>query len=311
MKYIVTGGCGFIGSNLVRHLQDAGHEVSVIDNLTYASDKTRLKPLTQLHAIDIADQDAMNTIFKQFSPDGVFHLAAESHMENSVYNPGIFVKTNVLGTLSLLNSLRLVPHARFVHVSTDEVYGSLGPTDPSFTEDTSYDPKSPYSASKAASDHLVKSYVNTYGVDAMVTNCSNNYGVNQHVEKLIPRTVSMLASGRKMTIHGGGQHVRDWIHVDDHARALVSVMNNGVSGRSYNIGGMTELSTIDTVRNICRVMGVDFDSHVEYVTDRPGNDHRYSVNSSRIMSELGWSPTVRYQDGIRNVVNHYIGEFSK
>lgn len=330
MRFLVTGGAGFIGSALVRHLIERGHAVLNVDKLTYAADLSALAavaaaPEYAFAQIDILDRAAMIAALRDFRPDGLFHLAAETHVDRSIADPDVFVESNVMGTQRLLSAVHLVmregllpDHFRFLHISTDEVFGEL-PMDPAalFTEETPYDPRSPYSASKAGSDHLVRAWVNTYGFPALITNCSNNYGPFQHPEKLIPLTITRALAGQRLPVYGQGMQVRDWLHVDDHVRGLVRVMEQGVPGRSYNIGGHNERRNIDVVRSICAALdrlappapGAGFSRHeelIEFVTDRPGHDLRYAINATRIRTELGWQPEIAFEQGLENTVAWHI-----
>ncbi|MRS12111.1 MAG: dTDP-glucose 4,6-dehydratase [Actinobacteria bacterium] len=329
MKLLVTGGCGFIGTNLVRHaVLECGHSVANVDLLTYAGNRHSLADLEgdaryELVVADICDAEAMAEVFERVSPDGVLHLAAESHVDRSIDGPGVFVHTNVMGTYTLLEAAlgywRSLEPARaeafrFVHVSTDEVYGSLGPDDAPFTEDSPYDPHSPYAASKAASDHLARAWHDTYGLPVVVTNCSNNYGPFQFPEKLIPVVVLKALAGEAIPVYGAGENVRDWLYVEDHARALLRVLKAGVPGRTYNIGGSNEMRNIDLVRMVCSILdevapSADGSPHAERITfvpDRPGHDLRYAIDASRIGAEIGWSPTADPAGALRDTVRWYV-----
>lgn len=329
MNLLVTGGCGFIGTNLVRHaVLERGHSVTNVDLLTYAGNRHSLADLEgredyELVVADIRDAAAMRAVFARVQPDAVLHLAAESHVDRSIDGPGAFVSTNVEGTFTLLQAAleywrgldaRRADAFRFIHVSTDEVYGSLGPDDPPFTEDTRYDPHSPYAASKAASDHLARAWYDTYGLPVIVTNCSNNYGPFQFPEKLIPVVVLNALGGRPIPVYGAGENVRDWLYVADHARALMRVLDAGAPGRTYNIGGSNEMRNIDLVRGVCGILdevvpaegGRPYADLIEFVTDRPGHDKRYAIDASRISSELGWSPTADPGGALRATVAWYV-----
>ncbi|MHB1323607.1 MAG: dTDP-glucose 4,6-dehydratase [Coriobacteriia bacterium] len=327
MKLLITGGCGFIGTNLVRHaVLDYGHSVTNVDALTYAGHRESLADLEcredyELVVADIRDSDAMRELVMQACPDAILHLAAESHVDRSIDGPAAFVSTNIEGTFSLLQSAEayrrtLPPEAatalRFIHVSTDEVYGSLGPNDPPFTEETRYDPHSPYAASKAASDHLARAWHDTYGLPVIVTNCSNNYGPYQFPEKLIPVVVLKALAGEPIPVYGAGDNVRDWLYVEDHARALLRVLEDGVPGRTYNIGGSNEMRNIDLVRLLCSLLDEIMPAEspyaelITFVTDRPGHDKRYAIDASRIASELGWSPTQDPAGALRRTVQWYV-----
>ncbi|MBK1883182.1 dTDP-glucose 4,6-dehydratase [Luteolibacter pohnpeiensis] len=326
-KSIVTGGAGFIGSNLVRHLLGKGHRVLNIDKLTYAGnlrslDDVAAHPNYEFLQADIADAAAMNQAFSSFMPDTVFHLAAESHVDRSIHAPLDFVQTNVVGTAVLLQAtlhfwenLTAERKAafRFIHVSTDEVFGSLGEAG-SFSESSCYDPHSPYSASKAASDHLVRSWHDTYGLPAIVTNCANNHGPRQYPEKLIPLAIINAISGKSIPIYGDGMNVRDWIHVEDHCEGLLAVAERGICGETYLIGANAEWRNIDLVRNLCQHLdelhpsnnGLSYANQIQFVNDRPGHDFRYAIDSSKIRRELGWKPRQSPSDAFRSTVQWYL-----
>ncbi|QBF34258.1 dTDP-glucose 4,6-dehydratase [Thalassococcus sp. S3] len=327
MKLLVTGGAGFIGSAVVRQAIAAGHDVINLDALTYAACLENVAgvadhPRYHFERADIRDRAALDRILAQHRPDAVMHLAAESHVDRSIDGPGTFIETNVLGTFHLLEAARAYwtgqgrPGAfRFHHISTDEVFGSLGPdpkTDGQFTESTPYDPRSPYSASKAGSDHLVRAWHETYGLPVVLTNCSNNYGPYHFPEKLIPVVILNAISGQPIPVYGVGENVRDWLYVEDHADALLTVIGRGQVGRSYNIGGENEVRNIDLVRMICaildRVRPQDrpYADQIAFVTDRPGHDLRYAIEPTRIREELGWRPSVTLQDGLERTVTWYL-----
>ena len=324
MKILVTGGAGFIGSAVIRAAIPAGHEVINLDALTYAACLDNVAPVADApgytfeHA-DIRDADALARIFRQHRPDAVMHLAAESHVDRSIDGPGAFIDTNVTGTYTLLQAARAhweregkPDHFRFHHISTDEVYGSLGPTG-LFTEETPYDPRSPYSASKAASDHLVRAWGETYGLPILVTNCSNNYGPYHFPEKLIPVVILNALAGKEIPVYGTGENVRDWLYVEDHADALLTVLTKGTPGRTYNIGGENEARNIDLVRKICALLderrpdAAPHDQLITFVTDRPGHDMRYAIDPTRIRTELGWRPAVTVDEGLARTVDWYLG----
>lgn len=326
MRVIVTGGAGFIGSALVRHLVlDKGYDVLTVDALTYAGCEASLKAVGDsnhhrfLHA-DIRDRTAMDAAIAEFRPDRIMHLAAESHVDRSITGAEDFIGTNVVGTFTLLEAARQYWNTldaagkeafRFLHVSTDEVYGSLGDTG-LFHETTPYDPSSPYSASKAASDHLAKAWQRTYGLPVMVSNCSNNYGPYHFPEKLIPLTILNALAGKKLPVYGKGENVRDWLYVDDHARALDLIVERGRVGETYNVGGRNERRNIDVVRRICAVLDemVPADSPreslIEFVTDRPGHDARYAIDATRLETELGWRAAENFDSGIAKTVRWYL-----
>lgn len=327
-RCIVTGGAGFIGSALVRHLvRDTGATVLVVDKLTYAGNLESLKevagsPRYSFLKADICDQAAMDKAFADFRPDTIFHLAAESHVDRSIDGPGEFIRTNVVGTATLLQSAlaywRALPDDvraafRFQHISTDEVYGSLG-AEGFFTEKTPYSPHSPYSASKAASDHLVRAWHDTYGLPTLITNCSNNYGPYHFPEKLIPLVILNALDGRPLPVYGAGANVRDWLHVEDHVAALCLVNEKGVPGETYNVGGHNERTNLEVVRTICRILdelrpradGTPYESLITFVKDRPGHDLRYAIDPAKLMDELGWKPKHTFDTGIRATVQWYL-----
>ncbi|NAZ36167.1 dTDP-glucose 4,6-dehydratase [Rubellimicrobium sp. CFH 75288] len=323
MRLLVTGGAGFIGSAVVRRAVRAGHRVVNLDALTYAANPENVaevadSPLYAFEQADIRDRDALERVFREHRPEGVMHLAAESHVDRSIDGPRAFVETNVVGTFNLLEAARAhwlregQPGGfRFLHVSTDEVFGSLGP-EGRFDEGTRYDPRSPYSASKAGSDHLVRAWGETFGLPVLVTNCSNNYGPFHFPEKLVPVTILAALHGREIPVYGRGENVRDWLFVEDHAAALLLVMERGVAGRTYCIGGEAEARNIDLVRLICRVMdeerpeGAPHGRLIAFVADRPGHDLRYAIDPSRIRAELGWRPTVTLEEGMRRTVRWFL-----
>ena len=326
MRVIVTGGAGFIGSALVRYLVlDKGYEVLTIDALTYAGCEASLKVVEgqashRFLKADICDRVTMDEAIAGFRPDRIMHLAAESHVDRSITGAADFIQTNVVGTFTLLEAARgywngLAGKAkdafRFLHVSTDEVYGSLG-DEGLFEESTPYDPSSPYSASKAASDHLAKAWQRTYGLPVVVSNCSNNYGPYHFPEKLIPLTILNALAGRALPVYGKGENVRDWLYVDDHARALDLIIEKGVPGETYNVGGRNERRNIDVVRRICAVLDelVPADAPreglIEFVTDRPGHDARYAIDATRLETELGWRAQENFDSGIEKTVRWYL-----
>ena len=324
---LVTGGAGFIGSAVVRHLiAETSAHVVTIDRLTYAGHRANLAPVLdaprhELVVEDIADASAMNDAFVRFAPDCVLHLAAESHVDRSIDGPADFIRTNIVGTYTLLEAARTywrtldddaAERFRFVHVSTDEVYGELG-NEGAFRETTPYDPSSPYSASKASSDHLARAWQRTYGLPVTVTNCSNNYGPYQYPEKLIPVIILKALAGDPIPVYGTGENVRDWLFVDDHAQALCTVMDAGEPGETYNIGGRAERQNIEVVHAVCDALeelrpsslNGGYRSLISFVEDRPGHDWRYAIDSSKIERELGWTPSVTFDDGIRQTVEWY------
>ena len=323
MRVLVTGGAGFIGSAVVRRAVADGHKVMNVDALTYAACPASLAtveddPGYAFSETDIRDRAGLDRVFSDFAPDAVMHLAAESHVDRSIDGPGTFIDTNVTGTFTLLEAARAHWTARgrpedfrFHHISTDEVFGSLGATG-KFTETTPYDPRSPYSASKAASDHLVRAWHETYGLPVVLTNCSNNYGPYHFPEKLIPVVILNALHGRPIPVYGEGLNVRDWLYVEDHAEALLRVVQEGEVGRSYNIGGENEARNIDLVRMICAILDAERPGAaphadlITFVADRPGHDARYAIDPARIREELGWRPSVTLQEGLERTVRWYL-----
>lgn len=325
MKLLVTGGCGFIGSAVVRLALERGHEVVNVDKLTYAANPANLpgaegNPLYAFEKADICDRPEMDRIFAAYRPDAVMHLAAESHVDRSIDGPGDFIRTNLVGTFTLLEAARAhwsrlegaaKAAFRFHHISTDEVFGALGP-EGKFTEETPYDPNSPYSASKAGSDHLARAWGETYGLPVLVTNCSNNYGPYHFPEKLIPLMILNALAGKPLPVYGKGENVRDWLFVEDHAAALLLVVEKGAPGETYNIGGNAEARNIDIVRALCRLLderrpeGAPHDRLIAFVADRPGHDFRYAIDASKIGRELGWAPTVTLEEGLARTVDWYL-----
>lgn len=326
MKILVTGGAGFIGSAVIRHLiAKTTHAVVNVDCLTYAGNLSTLEmisgdPRYAFEKVNICDAESLRQVFEKHRPDAVMHLAAESHVDRSIDGPGTFIQTNVVGTFNLLEVSRrwwlaldgsAKSRFRFHHVSTDEVYGALGP-EGLFREETSYDPSSPYSASKAASDHLVRAWHRTYGLPILVTNCSNNYGPYQFPEKLIPLTIRAAISGKPLPVYGKGENIRDWLHVEDHARALLTVIEGGEIGETYNIGGNSERRNIDVVRGICSLLdtlqqsAMPHERLITYVTDRPGHDFRYAIDATKITTKLGWTPIETFESGLEATVRWYL-----
>lgn len=327
MKILVTGGAGFIGSAVVRQAIAGGHSVINVDALTYAACLENVAEVSG-HAnyvfehADIRNRQRLDEVFAKYAPDAVMHLAAESHVDRSIDAPGDFIETNITGTYNMLEAARShwVQHGkpesfRFHHISTDEVYGSL-PSDPAvqFTETTPYDPRSPYSASKAASDHLVRAWAETYGLPVVLTNCSNNYGPYHFPEKLIPVIILNALAGKELPIYGDGSNIRDWLYVEDHAEALLLVLQKGKLARSYNIGGENERTNLELVQTLCGILDdlrpkADSTSYVDqitFVTDRPGHDARYAIDPSRIRQELGWRPSVTVEEGLKKTVEWYL-----
>ncbi|MGP5686971.1 dTDP-glucose 4,6-dehydratase [Psychrobacter glacincola] len=334
-KIIVTGGAGFIGSAVVRHLiNDTEHIVLNLDKLTYAGCLASLRDIEaseryQFVQADICNFEKSQSIINEFQPDIIMHLAAESHVDRSIDGPKEFIETNILGTYNLLEISRAYYQGldsdkqaefRFHHISTDEVYGDLEGTDDLFTETTSYKPSSPYSASKASSDHLVRAWQRTFGLPTLVTNCSNNYGPYHFPEKLIPLTILNALAGKPLPIYGDGKQIRDWLYVEDHARALVLVATTGEIGETYNIGGHNEKQNIEVVKTICKHLealapekpkGIsNYEELITYVTDRPGHDVRYAIDASKIEKELGWTPNETFDTGLKKTVQWYLNNVS-
>jgi len=323
VKLLVTGGAGFIGSAVVRLAVARGHEVVNLDALTYAANLQNVASvagsnLYSFEQADIRDRAALDRVFATHRPDAVMHLAAESHVDRSIDGPADFIETNITGTFNLLEAARAYWTAagrpagfRFHHISTDEVFGSLG-AEGQFTEQTAYDPRSPYSASKAASDHLVRAWHETYGLPVVLSNCSNNYGPYHFPEKLIPVVILNALHGRPIPVYGRGENVRDWLYVEDHADALLLVVQKGAVGRSYNIGGENERRNIDLVRTICAILdrkrpkAAPYADQITFVDDRPGHDARYAIDPARIRAELGWRPSVTVEEGLERTVEWYL-----
>jgi dTDP-glucose 4,6-dehydratase len=326
MRVFVTGGAGFIGSAVCRHLvTDLGCEIVVIDKLTYAANLASLAPietsnLYRFEQVDICDREAIDRLFAQHRPDAMIHLAAESHVDRSISGSRVFLDTNVVGTFTLLEATRaylagdgksLADRFRMLHVSTDEVFGSLE-GEGFFTEATSYDPSSPYSATKAASDHLAKAWHRTYGLPVMVSNCSNNYGPYHFPEKLIPLIILQALEGQPLPVYGDGGHIRDWLYVEDHARALAAILQRGRPGETYNVGGRNERRNIDVVRRVCSIMdelrpdGAPHERLITFVADRPGHDQRYAIDATKLETELGWRAQETFETGIDKTVKWYL-----
>ena len=329
MKILVTGGAGFIGSAVIRHIiKSTDSEVLNIDKLTYAGNLESLievenSPRYHFKQVDICDANSIEQVFNKFQPDLIMHLAAESHVDRSIDGPAEFINTNIVGTYTLLEAARKYWQAldeskkstfRFHHISTDEVYGDLEGTTDLFTETTSYAPSSPYSASKASSDHLVRAWHRTYGLPVVITNCSNNYGPYHFPEKLIPLVILNALDGKPLPIYGKGNQIRDWLYVEDHARALYKVVTEGAIGETYNIGGHNEKQNIEVVKTICQILDElkpqpndqPYESLITFVKDRPGHDLRYAIDASKIENELGWTPLESFDSGIRKTVEWYL-----
>lgn len=330
MKLIVTGGAGFIGSHLILLLHEHYPDVEIfnLDKLTYASDSRYLSSLKSsgryfFSKIDLADRKAVYNVVRKWGPDGVIHLAAESHVDNSIKGPEAFVRSNVMGTFNILEECRQfwmeqgrAEEGRFLHVSTDEVYGTLGASG-AFSEKTPYAPNSPYSATKAGSDFLVRSYHHTYDMNVVITNCSNNFGPHQHDEKLIPTVIRHALSHQQIPVYGKGENVRDWLYVIDHCKAVLKVFFEGKSGEQYNIGGDNEWMNLDLVHRICELLNEevgrgpdgDYGSLVSFVEDRPGHDFRYSIDASKIKKELNWRPEHNFEEALRETIRWYISKY--
>lgn len=331
MKIIVTGGAGFIGSAVVRYIiEHTADQVVVVDSLTYAGNMASLSPVIEnenliFELADICDQGRIKEIFDNHQPDAIMHLAAESHVDRSIHGPGTFIQTNIVGTYTLLEVARSYwgslqgdrkNNFRFHHISTDEVYGDLDGTNDLFTETTSYAPSSPYSASKAASDHLVRAWMRTYELPTLVTNCSNNYGPYHCPEKLIPLIISNAVAGKLLPVYGNGKQIRDWLYVDDHARALYLVVTTGLPGETYNIGGYNERQNIDVINTLCELLdelapnkpaGIkSYTELITFVKDRPGHDLRYAIDARKIGHELGWYPQETFETGLRKTVEWFL-----
>lgn len=332
MKILVTGGAGFIGSAVIRHLvENTNHVVANVDKLTYAGNLDSVATVSnsdhyRFYQVDICDRAGLDKVFAEFQPDAVMHLAAESHVDRSIDGPADFIETNIVGTYTLLEAARSYWQGlpverkdvfRFHHISTDEVYGDLHGTDDLFTETTPYAPSSPYSASKASSDHLVRAWQRTYGLPTLVTNCSNNYGPYHFPEKLIPHMILNALAGKPLPVYGDGNQIRDWLYVEDHACALVKVVTEGEVGETYNIGGHNEKRNIEVVRTLCSLLeelaadqkpaGVArYEDLITFVKDRPGHDVRYAIDASKIESELGWKPEETFETGLRKTVAWYL-----
>lgn len=316
---LVTGGAGFIGSNFVRHMQNVKPNLNIVnlDALTYAGSLENLQalPNPERHFFvegNICSGDLVYSLLRKYKVDTIVHFAAESHVDRSIDFPGVFVQTNVIGTLTLLEAARHAGNVRFLHVSTDEVFGSLSPGESGFTEQSSYSPNSPYAASKAASDHLVRAFAQTYGMAVFISNCSNNYGPYQFPEKLIPLTILNAIQAKPIPIYGDGKQVRDWLHVEDHCRAVELILDKGKTGETYNLGSNTQSTNLEIVEKICRILdmkkprGKPYGSLIELVADRPGHDRRYAMDSTKARVELGWHPAFSLDNGLEATVSWYV-----
>ena len=305
MTIFVTGGAGFIGSNFAHYISDIWNDVVILDKLTYAGDMNNLSPLKYpVKGVDLAYEGRLEELFKQYKPKKIFNFAAETHVDNSINDVAPFVDTNIIGTINLLKLSVKYNVEMFHHISTDEVYGALSFDDSPFTEKSPYDPQNPYSASKAASDHFVMSYHNTYGLPVMITNCSNNYGPRQHQEKLIPKTINNILDGKKIPIYGKGENIRDWIYVEDHCAGILGVHFAGEVGEKYNIGGECEIKNLDIVKLIIKLMNASEDL-IEFVDDRPGHDLRYAIDNAKIYETTSFQPEFSIEDGLKKTIAWY------
>lgn len=325
MNYLIFGGAGFIGINFVKSIISCNNNIIVFDKLTDVSNKKQILNLQKRHQIDFINDDICNKkrvfdCIKEFKPSYIVNFAAETHVDNSIENPDNFIKTNIIGTYTILQTLKnlyfegILKNFRYLNISTDEVFGSLNEDDQPFSENSKYYPNSPYSASKASADHLVRSYYETFGLPVITTNCSNNFGPYQHFEKLIPMTIKKCLKKEKIPVYGDGKNKRDWIFVQDHCNAIKLILKNGILGQTYNIGGNNELRNIDLINMICdyldkvkpQVEGISYSNLISYVKDRPGHDKRYAVDSRKIISEFNWGPKTTFKEGLENTINWYI-----
>ena len=305
MTTFITGGAGFIGSNFAHYVSDIWKDVVILDKLTYAGDMDNLYPLKYpVKGVDLAYESRLEELFKQYKPKTIFNFAAETHVDNSIDNVAPFIDTNIIGTINLLKLSVKYDVQMFHHISTDEVYGALKLDEPSFTENSPYNPQNPYAASKAASDHFVMSYHNTYGLPVMITNCSNNYGPRQHREKLIPKTINNILEGKKIPIYSQGENIRDWIYVEDHCAGILGISYAGDVGQKYNIGGECEMTNLELVKMIIKLMNASEDL-IEFVDDRPGHDLRYAIDNAKIYKTISFQPEINIEDGLKKTIDWY------
>ena len=305
MTTFITGGAGFIGSNFAHYVSDIWKDVVILDKLTYAGDMDNLYPLKYpVKGVDLAYESRLEELFKQYKPKTIFNFAAETHVDNSIDNVAPFIDTNIIGTINLLKLSVKYDVQMFHHISTDEVYGALKLDEPPFTENSPYNPQNPYAASKAASDHFVMSYHNTYGLPVMITNCSNNYGPRQHREKLIPKTINNILEGKKIPIYSQGENIRDWIYVEDHCAGILGISYAGDVGQKYNIGGECEMTNLDLVKMIIKLMNASEDL-IEFVDNRPGHDLRYAIDNAKIYKTISFQPEFNIEDGLKKTIDWY------
>ena len=305
MTTFITGGAGFIGSNFAHYVSDIWNDVVILDKLTYAGDMDNLHPLKYpVKGVDLAYENRLEELFKQYKPKTIFNFAAETHVDNSIDNVAPFVDTNIIGTNNLLKLSVKYDVQMFHHISTDELYGALELDEPPFTENSPYNPQNPYAASKAASDHFVMSYHNTYGLPVMITNCSNNYGPRQHREKLIPKTINNILEGKKIPIYSQGENIRDWIYVEDHCAGILGISYAGDVGEKYNIGGECEMTNLELVKMIIKLMNASEDL-IEFVDDRPGHDLRYAIDNAKIYKTISFQPEFNIEDGLKKTIDWY------
>ena len=311
MITFITGGAGFIGSNFTHYLSQRWNDIIVLDKLTYAGNADNLYPLNiPIKGVDISYENRLEELFKQYKPKYIFHFAAETHVDNSINNVHPFIDSNIIGTINLLNLSVKYNVEKFHHISTDEVYGELEYNDLPFKENTPYNPLNPYSASKASSDHFVMSYHNTYGLPTTITNCSNNYGPRQHIEKLIPKTITNILKNKSIPVYGKGKNVRDWIYVEDHCKAILDIFYGGGIGHKYNIGGECEVENIDLVKKIIMLMNAN-ENLIEYVEDRPGHDLRYAIDNAKMKNTVGFKPEYSLEKGLSKTIEWYEKNFDK